>query len=454
MVHILSAPVWLALGGVLGVASGILIWRGSPLAVAALILVTIACLAAFNTLRTYHHADGRMVKSIDTADAPNDYPPWPTSFFMPIILFRLNLPSWLIGIGAFCVYWGTPFLVAAWDGTLVTFPKVTELNQVLAGHSHLQGLLVYAFDHQVMQTGTAYLADRSHLVFSAVLAAETAVAMTVLREIPVATTSLLNDDLLTENSSYYRTNYALFQTLGNHWCTRVFSLLLAGVTFSAFLDFHNDSHFSYWWGSSAYGRAGTVLAGAEFLMVLYGTQTMLLIAAAALMIAKMLAPGLKLRPFHSDGCHGLSPVGRLIFLMWIFSILLAAAVVVTMVLGYLEIQKTRLAWTLALIALLTVPLTAIVPFAASIRSLLRARNAQLASLEPALNHMYASALTAIEQGHNEEISDIVERLSKLQEVHRTVADLHVWPFNPRALTLLMLVYAIQVILTLREFVGR
>jgi hypothetical protein len=154
--------------------------------------------------------------------------------------------------------------------------------------------------------------------------------------------------------------------------------------------------------------------------------------------------------YHGDGCNGLSPLGSLIFLSWIFAILLASAIYVVLFLGYLGIEKTEIGLALTVIALLTVLFTAVVPLRAAVKAVIAARDLELGRLEPLLNETFAHAFAADISNSNQLH---VRQLSRLQEIHKFLAEINVWPFNPRALKLIIVIYTIQLLAILRELIG-
>lgn len=187
-------------------------------------------------------------------------------------------------------------------------------------------------------------------------------------------------------------------------------------------------------------------------MVYYATQGMILVVSGSMMLAGLFKQGLHLRPFHADGCNGLRPVGSLIFFLWVFALVLAASIFVAMGVGYLGLEQTPLAWALALFAMLTIPFAAIVPLHACVNAILRARTTELGRLEPLLDAQYRTSLLALNKSQNDTKAG-VERYSTAQAMHTTLKDMNIWPFDPRALSVVVLAYAAQVLITLHEFVG-
>jgi len=279
------------------------------------------------------------------------------------------------------------------------------------------------------------------------------VSLRIFKQIPITVTELQRDHLPNVDNEFSKHNFARYRCFGNHWTTRCASLVLALLAFLVFIETYTGDNCSFWWGCAIYGRAGLLFSFIVFLMMYYGTQILFLTAAASLMIAKLFSLEMQLRPFHADGCNGLRPVGKLLFLLWLISILLAAAVFVAMGIGYIGIEKTPIGWTFAMLATSTIPLIAIVPLFSVVRATQRARDKHLEKLEPLLDSALSSVVESRDNPSGKRPPSHSCKFENLRAVHGLLKDLNIWPFNPRALTMVMAIYAAQFLLTLREFLG-
>lgn len=377
---------------------------------------------------------------------------WYTNVSARFVLDELTLPSWLAGVFALVIYWGLPLGMSFIDGTLISVAQSQELNAALAGPRPLQSVLAFFLLGAKTDNSQFYLLDRSHFLFSVLTGLGAAVAVSILRRLGSAPAALYRRGLPVADADFLSRNEAFFRALGNHPLGRIASLILASGVFLVFFYFYRNPGYHYWWGSDIHGRAGLVLAAVEFVMVYFATQSVFLILAGAAMIAGMFQKGVELRPFLADRCNGLGPIGNLILMLWLIALIGAMAVYVTMGLGYLGIERMPIAWALALVATLVIPFVAIVPLVATVRATLRARDAQLRRIEDRLDERYAKAIAP--QAASDNASDGGDDFGQLKEIYEFLCDLNIWPFNPRALTVIILAYALQAYATIREFVGQ
>ncbi|HPA52417.1 MAG TPA: hypothetical protein PLP50_12540 [Thermoanaerobaculia bacterium] len=308
-------------------------------------------------------------------------------------------------------------------------------------------------DGQRIQEGLAYLNDRSHFVFAALLLPGAAVAALILARVHDTVAALRDDGILRDDDATIRETYQRFHRLANHWFFRLAALCLGGVTALVFLAFRNGDAHTSWWGHRQFGPGGLAFAFIEAAMVYFGTQTMVLTAFASAMFARLLAGRIAFRPFHPDGANGLAPMGRMIMMLWILALVLGAEICVALFLGYLGIEKMPLTWLLALAGLAAIPALAIAPLYASLHAIHRARIARISHLEPLLNSMLERAEGQVDEGRFDDASETLATLGDMQGVHESFASLNVWPFNPRALAGVVAVYALQLVLTLKEVLG-
>lgn len=379
--------------------------------------------------------------------------PWCTGLFFRTALHRLRVRPWLLGLLAFSGYWLLPAAFAWLSGTLLTREALATIVSGLPSFVQRLGWHQALLDGQEIQAGLAYLNDRSHFVFAALLLPGGAIAATILARVHTTAAALRDDGILRDDHARILETYGRYRRFANHPLFRVAALGFAAVTALVFLGFRSGDVYATWWGHRQYGPGGLVFAGIEAVMVYFGTQTMVLTAFASAMFSQLLAGPIAFRPYHPDGANGLAPLGRMIMLLWMLALALGAEICVALFLGYLGIEKMPLTWMLALAGLMAIPALAIVPLYASLRAIHRARVARLGRLEPLLNSMLESAETRVAEGRFDEAAQTLATLGDVQGVHESFASLNVWPFNPRALAGVVAAYAVQLVLTLKEVLG-
>ena len=136
--------------------------------------------------------------------------------------------------------------------------------------------------------------------------------------------------------------------------------------------------------------------------------------------------------------------------LWILAILLGTAIWIALFLGYLGIERTVVAWILATIALLAIPAIAIAPLLSSLRAIHKAQWLILSDFEPFLNDLLIRGKDQVRQGRRDEATQVLSTLGDVTSVHQFVVSINPWPFNPRALAVVIFIYCLQLFLTLRE----
>ncbi len=380
--------------------------------------------------------------------APNDaFSPWATGILLKLFLFRLNTPGWGVGLMLLCGYWGLPLIACMIDGTLLSVggthvaihpdPKTIEQALLAIFTKHADGDPI------------PYLDDRSHLLFSPVLALGAGFASVFVRKLHATFNNLTNEQLPNSDFKKIHRVYGKYRKIANHWGGRIASLVIAVPVLIFFVSLHFDKRFEYWWGSSAHGSAGLLFAANEFLMVYYGTQGLLLLTCAVLMISSVFKDDINLQPYHPDGCNGLLPIGELILYIWLSSIVFAGAIFVATYYGYLGLESTPVVWLLATLGTVAIPVIAILPLKAVAKAVSRAQYRALAQLSPALNRRLLVA--SIDALADPEPAD-KDRATRMLEAYRTLREINIWPFSPRALSVLTAIYAVQVFMVTSKLI--
>jgi hypothetical protein len=220
-----------------------------------------------------------------------------------------------------------------------------------------------------------------------------------------------------------------------------------------FIYLHTSPQYAFWWGSRQNGIAGLVfsfIVGGMVFAVLWGT---ILLVGGSLMLARIMRFPIELTPFHSDGCNGLSPLGRQIFLLWLNAFLGSLAIYVALRLGYLGIEHNPLVWVLAMLGSLAVPALAVLPLVASLQAVKETQGANLERLGRFLNSQLAIAASAIGKGDLDGANKIISQLSEVKSLFEIYKAANVWPFNPRALMFIVTANCVQIILTSRQLLS-
>lgn len=369
-----------------------------------------------------------------------------------VLGFFLRLHAVLFGLLAFGVYWVVPLLASALDRTWISHQGLHALPSLLRHVPGAHAALAWSTPpiHTPLQLG--YLEDVNHLAFSIGLALGAMMVPMILRRIN-STSRRLIEESVTRDVSWVRSTYAKYRAWANHRVVRVIAAALAAVIAARFTGFYLGPEYAHWWGSSVSGHAGLVLIAVEFVMVYFGSQAILHIALGAIVVGKLVGQNIEPRPFHPDGCGGLAPVGGLIVMLWIFAICLAAEVLVTLKLGYLGIEESAATWMLAFLSVCCLPCLAIYPLFCCVKTLHAARLRELRQLEPSIVSLYQETMRLVAMKAYDDAAHRADQTGKLAELYNHLLEQNIWPFNRRAICLVVLIYTIQFGLTMRELFG-
>ena len=387
--------------------------------------------------------------------SPADYPIWVSSNFAEKMLFIWNIPSYVIGLWTFLLYWGVPLIFSILAGTVL--PKDTlkkwanESNDIFS----LAPLFQYFEQHQVLvqENSICYFTDYTHFTFAVIIAIGSGLAAHIVRRFHLLFLELRKRRIPIGNEKDFIVLYRTYNNLLNHQAFKIISLLLAVLVSMIFFHLSSLDKNQHWWGYKDYGNAGLSLSIVEGFMVYWGSNTMVVLGVGSLLLARLMSYPLKLRPFHSDGCNGLAPLGYQIVLLWLFALALAMAIYVTLKFGYLGIESTFVVWVIAALGTITIPTLAILPLMASLKSIQEARLDRLAGFEYLLEDLLDKTLDAVKSGHCEDALKSVGQMNGIQSAHEVINAANVWPFNPKALAGILLVNVIQVIFTAHELIN-
>lgn len=364
----------------------------------------------------------------------------------------MRLNAVLFGLLAFTTYWIVPLVLSATDRTWFSAERATALGERLGLSSSLRHVLEGLRPQAPSTLKWGYLEDVNHLAFATGLALGAMMVPLILRRMNYTAKRLIQEavarDALLVRSLYFR-----YRRWANHRLVRIFAAMLALVIAAKFALFHLGVEYIGWWGSSASGHAGLGLVAIEFVMVYFGTQGVVHIAIGAALVGRLVCQSIEPRPFHPDGCGGLAPVGGLIVMLWLFAICLAMEVLITLKLGYLGIENAAATWVLAFLSVCCLPCMALYPLYCCVKTLHAARQRDLRELEPSITSTYQETIRLVRMNAFDEAARVADQTGKLAGLYNHLLEVNIWPFNRRALSLVVLIYTIQFGLTMRELFG-
>jgi hypothetical protein len=381
--------------------------------------------------------------------------PFLTSGLAARALFRLKMPTYAVGLTVFAVYWVLPLSMAAFEGTLLPKDRASQLPSEFGDLFLLAPLARLFARAQVIDQpdARAYLNDFCHLCFAVILSVGAALAAHLVIRFGAIVDELRARGIPVGFDQEGLSLYAQQRALTGHRGFKCASLLAASIVFLFFLHLTRAQAHLGWWGDQHYGYAGVVFALLEMLMVYWGSQTVIVLGIGSVMLSRLMRGPLALRPFHEDGCNGLSPLGTQIVLLWLFALVLALAIFVVVRLGYLGIEHTMVGWLLAASGTLTIPALAILPLLAALGAIQRARRIQLAGFDRILSGLLHEAQQAAGEGRVDDAAKAVEQMEAIRPARGVIDEANAWPFNPRALAGILTANVIQIVLTAHELVN-
>jgi hypothetical protein len=377
---------------------------------------------------------------------------------MTLLLYRIGLPGYAMFLLLASGYWLLPMLISAWDGTVLNtqaIHKIAAALESLGSPASTVTMMREFLSGQGAKPAVSlpYLTDLTHLLFAIVVSCGAWLGTETLKNFDRVVKKLSADKVSRAGPAAVSRIYRRYRQLA--FATRNIWLCVAIAVCAAsfFVYLHFSAQYAFWWGNRLHGAAGlafAVMVGAMVFAVVWGS---LLLVFGSLMLARVISLPIDLRPFHPDGCNGLAPLGKQIFLLWSNAMVGGLAIYVTLRFGYLGVEHTPVAWILAIIGTVVIPAIAVVPLFASLRAVKMVQQKYLRHLGAFLNERLQQADAAIQNAKLDEANKFIgqlENAKKLFEIYKTA---NVWPFNTRALTLIVLINVVQIVLTAKQLLS-
>ncbi|MDE2476448.1 MAG: hypothetical protein KGO48_15455 [Alphaproteobacteria bacterium] len=372
----------------------------------------------------------------DSTPDPGTVGPWLKGILRKLIP-AIGINPWQAGVLTFSAYWGLPFILCLLQGTLIKREAAGQLAlQIFPLQIHVP-LIDRELNHFVAfqklsgPYALAYMNDRTHFLFAVLLAAGAAVWMYAITELPQAVMKLHGDGVM--RSSDIARTYEKYRERAYGRQGLIVSALFAIPAAGTFIVIGEHSNAVNWWGYAGYGYAGIAMSLMIGIMAFWGTRSLFILGYASLMLSRLLRSPLVLRPYHPDRCSGLAPVGVMIVFFWIYSASVALAIFVTMHFGYLQIERTPVAWGITLVAAIFLPVLAIAPLLSARNALSSAKRGVLAELEQPIARIWQRAMSDLENTGGGDVSSELSVASQVNEFYDLVDSTNVWPF-PKQLT--------------------
>lgn len=383
----------------------------------------------------------------------SEFTEWFSSFEGIVVILILRLPVWSYGLFAFAFYWGVPLVICFIEGTLFSIESAVNIESrfpnVLSMHSIIDSVRA----EQEISNGTAYLNDLTHLFFSILLIPGGYLAGLILRTIRPVMDKLNKDNILAKDRLSQLQLYHRFRRIATSWPSRLVSFAFGMIALIVFISISQSPEFTTWWGNSIHGIAGYYFSVIVGLVIFAGTMALTNLVFISIFLVKVIPGGFNLNLFHPDGCNGLSPLGKVIFVYWLFAVFLGSEMFITVYFGYFGLERLFFVWILVVMGLVAIPIIALLPLLYSLRSLQEIRVNKLNKISPILNELLKEVEDHIEGRDYEQALKKSNLINEFKEIHSFVFQMNVFPFNPRALALVSVIYAVQVLFTVYQLVS-
>ena len=357
--------------------------------------------------------------------------------------FRLSFVYW--GLISFSLYYICPLLLCAAEGVL--------MNSSFAPLRHNVELDMLNRTIGRADASIPYLKDLTHLLMALVVSSGGTLCVVALSEFRQVYNTLSDPNVLRASKDCIAAEHRRMEgRVANRTILIPITLIAAS---SGIVLYYNGRSAVGWWGNSEYGPAGVLLSCLVSLVLFYGMHAMYILAVAQYSIGRLVSHGVRLRPFHADGCNGFAKLGNLLLLLLIVCILSVTAVWITLWHGYLGIEDFPGIWLAALAIVLCIPLIVIQPLAHVSIEIRRAQLLRLSPVERLLNDLL--------KGTEDQLLDVVLRSAKLEDMkalrdfHLVMKDIYetsVFPFNRRVASALSVGYIVQAVALATEVIKR
>lgn len=358
------------------------------------------------------------------------FPEWWTNPFWNFFIRYFKTKVFLFGISIFFGYWIVPLIFSYYHSTLIPEKMLNISGQI----------------------PVSYLNDYTHLIFGLAISIAGILCAYTLTKIPESINNLCNEDVLNEKIQKIHEIYLRNRKIANSIFLKIVSLIAMILTGIVFFKFFNLKQYDYWWGNKYYGYENIYFVLVEMLMVYYGTQVIFLFILNSRFLLKILKSGITPKIFHPDNCNGLSSLGNIIILKWIMALFIILCVFIVIFYGYMGLEKTILTKILIGIFSLTIPIIAILPLLRSLLEISKVKKQKLKIFGKILNENLSQIEKhAIENKINDMKSNI-NFFIEIQNVFDAVNKMNVFPFNPKALVSVIIIYSFQIAVTLYQLI--
>jgi hypothetical protein len=337
-----------------------------------------------------------------------------------LFVVQIRLPQdvkvtwWQWGLFAFVLYYLPPAIVALFQGSL--WPPEGYPKFIHGAHPR-----TYYYGTDAVH---GLIAVVGALVGGSLFAA-------ALERFACVAHALIERDLLTATEDEIRNALTHTRRAYRHPIVQVaiFALSIFGAG-SVLVVTGTDGD---WWGNAGRGWSGFAFVVVSWLMLYFGSVSIIGLAFAIWGFATLFRHPVRLRPLHSDECNGFGIFGEYLVLLFSCAIAIAATVWVAVGSEYLHLDRLPGVWVTSAIVILAIPVFFIFPLLTCTTQIRAARAARVGPLESALEVALGAFETEAAKNGPElaPLSDGLERFAKAREAIARVFPTNPFPFRPK-----------------------
>lgn len=371
-----------------------------------------------------------MFKSSENTKLNGEFPTWWTNLIWKFFKEYFRNKLILVGVLIFIAYWGIPLLLSLIHNTLLPDSMGSSTGHIVV----------------------SYFNDFTHFIFAVTISFAGIVGIYTLYKIPQSINNLYEQQVLNADFDKIKFLYLKNRKIANGIVPKVISSILMILSGIIFFNFYYQSDYDYWWGNIQYGYENIYFVVVIMAMVYFGTKVVFLFILYSKFLLDILDLGITPRVFHYDDSNGLHALGNIIILKWLVAVFIIVAVFIVLFYGYMGLENTFLTKLLIGIFSLSIPIIAILPLLKSLKELSVIKKQKLKLFGSILNQN----LDQIEkQAASEEIDNNkidISNFLEVQQIFLAVKGMNVFPFNPKALTSVIIIYGFQIGLTIYKLI--
>lgn len=336
--------------------------------------------------------------------------------------------TYLVGLLVFIIYWLVPLLISYFG-----FTSKPENDLGLE-----EFLIKY------------YLTDKTHLYFAIVISIASVIGILSLYKIPWSIKILSSEGVIDNSEQKILEEYNKNRKVANSIITKIVSLIMMVLAGYVFYRFYSLPKFNYWWGNIEFSKANIYFTLVIAAMIYYGTQFTFMFIMNSNLLIKLIKYGLKPRLFHHDGSNGLSPLGTMIILKWLVAICMITGAFIVVFFGYMGLERSLITQLVIAIFTFTIPVIAILPLVKALNQISEIKKEKLKKFGSILNDNLNKIENQVSSNDLENDKAYINNFLEVYQIYTTVNEINVFPFNPKALASVIVIYSFQIALTIYQ----